>query len=218
MFRKSVKHMSVLATAAALTVGLGVPQSASASDPFIGQITMFGGNFAPRNWAQCDGQLLPISQNTALFSILGTTYGGDGRTTFGLPELRGRTAVHYGNGPGLSQIRLGQKGGAETVTLNMNNLPSHNHSVNTTVTSTLKGTDAAGDSTTPGGNILASKARTNSFKTSTAPDVDMHPGSVANTVTTTEANVGGGVAFGIRSPYTAINHIIALVGVFPSRN
>ena len=97
------------------------------SSPFIGQIIMFGGNFAPRGWALCDGQLLPISQNSALFSILGTTYGGDGRTSFGLPELRGRVAMHPGNGPGLSSRRLGERSGVETVTLGATQVPAHGH-------------------------------------------------------------------------------------------
>jgi len=96
-------------------------------EPLIGQIMMFAGNFAPRGWAFCEGQLLAINQYQALFSILGTTYGGDGRTTFGLPDLRGRVPMHPGNGPGLSSKRLGQKGGSETNTLNVSQLPSHNH-------------------------------------------------------------------------------------------
>jgi microcystin-dependent protein len=100
------------------------------ADPYIGEISLFAGNFAPRSWAFCDGQLLPIAQNTALFSLLGTTYGGDGRTTFGLPDLRGRAAVHVGRGPGLSDWRWGEKGGTETVTLNLNQLPAHSHTVN----------------------------------------------------------------------------------------
>jgi len=99
------------------------------ADPFVGEISLFAGNFAPRGWAFCDGQLLPIPSNDALFSLLGTTYGGDGRTTFGLPDLRGRAAVHAGTGPGLSRWRLGEKGGVEAVTLNLNQLPSHNHVV-----------------------------------------------------------------------------------------
>lgn len=103
----------------------GVYPSRNAADPFIAEIIMFGGNFAPRGWALCDGQLLSISQNTALFSLLGTTYGGDGRTTFGLPDLRGRVPMHAGNGPGLSQRRLGEKGGAETTT----NVISHTHTI-----------------------------------------------------------------------------------------
>ncbi len=102
------------------------------SSPFIGEILMFGGNFAPRSWAFCDGQLLSIAQNTALFSILGTTYGGDGRVTFGLPELRGRVAMHPGSGPGLTTRGLGEKGGTETVTLNTTQIPAHNHTATST--------------------------------------------------------------------------------------
>ena len=115
--------------------------------------------------AYCDGQLLSVSSNSALFSLLGTTYGGDGRTTFGLPDLRGRTAVHPGTGPGLSNIRLGQRGGVENKTLTTANMPSHNHTattaVSTSVSATLNGTNSAGDSSTPGSNTLASKNRTN---------------------------------------------------------
>ena len=99
----------------------------NSAEPFIAEIIMFGGNFAPRGWAFCDGQLLAINTNQALFSLLGTTYGGDGRTTFGLPDLRGRVPVHPGTGPGLTQRRLGEKGGTETNTMNINQMPEHNH-------------------------------------------------------------------------------------------
>ncbi len=102
-------------------------------EPYIGQIQAFGFNFAPVGWAQCNGQLLPIAQYQALFSLLGTTYGGDGQTTFALPDLRGRSIVHYGSGPGLSPVQLGQNGGHETVTLTINQLPSHNHAVSVAV-------------------------------------------------------------------------------------
>ena len=101
---KSIKPLGLLLAAGALAAGLSVSPKASAQEPFLGEIMMFGGNFAIRGWTLCDGQLLPISSNTALFSILGTTYGGDGRTTFGLPDLRGRSAVHVGTGPGLTQV------------------------------------------------------------------------------------------------------------------
>ena len=107
----------------------GVFPSRSAAEPFLGEISMFGGNFAPRGWAFCDGQLLSIAQNSALFSLLGTIYGGDGRTTFGLPDLRGRVPMHHGNGPGLSSHPIGQKSGSETVILNVLQLPAHNHTV-----------------------------------------------------------------------------------------
>jgi len=107
----------------------GIFPSRNGLEPFIAEIIMFGGNFAPRGWAFCDGQLLPIAQNQALFSILGTTYGGDGRTTFALPDLRGRTAIHPGTGPGLSNRRLGERGGAETNTLTLPQLPTHTHTI-----------------------------------------------------------------------------------------
>ncbi|NOQ63300.1 MAG: phage tail protein [Methyloprofundus sp.] len=182
---------------------------AAASEPFIAEIKMFGSNFAPRGYALCDGQLLPISQNTALFSLLGTTYGGDGRTTFGLPDLRGRVAIHPGNGPGLSSISLGQKGGQEARTLSVNQMPSHTH----TMTAVLKGIDVSGDSTMPSSHSLASKSRSNNYSSS-APNVDMHADSLA----VSAANTGGNQSFSIRDPYLAVNYIIALTGTFPSRN
>src|SRR5512140_216933 len=115
------------------------------STPFIGEIVMFAGNFAPRSWALCNGQLLPIAQNTALFSILGTTYGGDGRTTFALPDLRGRVPVHPGQGPGLSNYVLGEMAGTENTTLLINNMPAHNH--------TLNAVSDAGDTAAPAGAL-----------------------------------------------------------------
>ena len=115
------------------------------SEPFVAEIRIFAGNFAPRGWAFCDGQLLPISQNTALFSIIGTTYGGDGRSTTALPNMKGRTPMHPGRGPGLTSRRLGQRGGAEYVTLAESQMPSHTH--------TVRGTDT-GDETTPVNTIM----------------------------------------------------------------
>ncbi len=224
MFKKSLRTVGTIASSLALVVGLSVSPSAMASDPFIAQITMFGGNFAPRGWAFCNGQLLAISSNSALFSLLGTTYGGDGRTTFGLPDLRGRVAIHHGSstGPGLSSYRLGEKGGAETVTLTTNQMPSHTHVATTTIDSiavTLKGNNGAGNSNTPGGNGLASKSRTNIYS-SNAPDVAMHADSIAATATasTTVNGNGSSQSHNNLMPYQTVNYIIALVGIFPSRN
>lgn len=167
-------------------------------DPFIAEIILFGGNFAPRGWAFCDGQLLPISQNTALFSLLGTIYGGDGRTTFALPDLRGRVPIHPGTGPGLSTVRLGERGGQETVTLGVANLPSHSHLAH--------GTQGAQTATRPAGNVPSA-----SGAYAAAPDTSpMNADFIKNT--------GGSQPFPNRQPYLGVNYIIALVGVFPSRN
>ena len=179
-------------------------------EPFIGQIVMFGGNFAPRSWAFCNGQLLSIAQNTALFSILGTIYGGDGRTTFALPDLRGRVAMHYGSsqGPGLSNYRLGQRGGTESTTLTLNNMPSHNHNVG------LRGETALADSKNPNNRLLAVVNGDSSVYGSSVPDTErvMHPDSIS------QENVGGNVPFDNRMPFQTVNYIIALFGIFPSRN
>ncbi|MFD2165900.1 phage tail protein [Thalassotalea euphylliae] len=181
------------------------------SEPFIGQITMFAGNFAPRGWAFCHGQLLSIASNSALFSILGTTYGGDGRTTFGLPDLRGRFPTAQGNGPGLSPYNLGQKGGTEDVVLTAAQMPSHTHVID----AKAKSNNSPGDANTAAGNSWSNDAGFYSATYSTqAPTTDMHP----NSIEATAANTGGGQAQTNIPPYLAINFIIALVGIFPSRN
>lgn len=178
------------------------------SEPFIGEIIMFGGNFAPRGWALCNGQLLSIAQNTALFSILGTTYGGDGQTTFALPNLQGRVAIHPGQGPGLSPYVLGQIGGTENVTLTTNQMPLHTHTATVnaaeapqTVTDNPKGGVPAGS--TGGPQVYGA-----------APDgaTTMNAGMVTN------APAGGSQPFSIIQPYLCVNFIIALQGIFPSRN
>jgi microcystin-dependent protein len=171
-------------------------------EPFIGQIMMFGGSFAPRGWAFCEGQLLPISQNAALFSILGTTYGGDGRSTFALPDLRGRVAIHPGSGPGLSNYRLGEKGGVESVTLNVNQIPAHSHGI-----SASNGAADSADPTASSG--FGSTGRSNFYMTDAQPTA-MKSGTVSS--------VGGNQAHTNIQPFTAVNFIIALQGVFPSRS
>ena len=172
-------------------------------DPFIGQIMPVGFGFAARGWATCDGQIMAISQNQALFSLLGTTFGGDGRSTFALPDLRGRVAVHVGNGPGLSNYSWGQKGGSETVTLNTNQMPSHNHTVNCTST--------AGNVSSPVGAIPGSEI---------AQGADVWQSGSANNTMRSDmiGNTGGGQPHNNLQPYLAIFWLIALTGVFPSRN
>ena len=180
-------------------------------EPFIGQIIMFAGNFAPRGWAFCDGQLLPIAQNTALFSILGTTYGGDGRTSFGLPDLRGRIPLHAGQGPGLTNYTLGQRGGVEQVTVNLQQLPAHNHTVSVTTNAQSGG----GDSSSPSNAVWAQDGVVGAQPySSSAPNITMR----SNAVEANVASSGGGQSHENRQPYLTINYIIALVGIFPSRS
>lgn len=183
------------------------------SSPFIAEVVLFAGNFAPRGWAFCDGQLLPISSNSALFSLVGTTYGGDGRVTLALPDLRGRAAIGPRRGPGLSNYQLGQRGGTETTTLLTQNLPSHNHSVK------VKIADGIGDSAAAHGNSLGKFA----VEDQTSQTVEVY--NTANEFTegnflggVTSNNVGNSIAFSNLQPFLAINYIIALVGVYPSRN
>ncbi|WP_430812432.1 MULTISPECIES: phage tail protein [unclassified Carboxylicivirga] len=175
------------------------------SEGMIGEIRMFAGNFAPRGWALCDGQLLSIAQNSALFSILGTTYGGDGRTTFALPDLRGRVPVHAGSGPGLSPYALGQKGGAETTTLSVGNLPAHSH--NASVVNKVNNDEATSDD--PSGKYPAVSGENMYHELSNAE-------SAVSTVMV--ENTGEGQAFDQRQPYATINYIICLQGIYPSRN
>lgn len=187
------------------------------SEPFIGQIQPYGFNFAPRGWAKCEGQLLPISSNTALFSLLGTIYGGDGRNTFALPDLRGRVPMGSGNGPGLSTRKIGAKGGTERVTLNAAQMPAHDHSGTGTVTGTMQANSGAGDTDTPGGNTLATLSRTNQYSTA-GPNTAMHTDTVHGTGNFTTSMAGGSQSHDNMQPYLAINYCIALVGLFPSRS
>lgn len=173
------------------------------SEPFVAEIRIFAGNFAPRGWAFCNGQLLPISQNTALFSLIGTTYGGDGRTTTALPNLQGRAPMHPGSGPGLTSRRLGEKVGVETVTLNEAQIPNHSHS--------MKVSTKSGDSNLPDGNMFAkSSIPLASVYSADAPTSDKYGGTLSN--------AGGTQAHNNMQPFLSLNYIIALVGLYPSRS
>jgi microcystin-dependent protein len=168
------------------------------SEPFTAEIRIFAGNFAPRGWAFCNGQLLPISQNTALFSLIGTTYGGDGRTTTGLPNLQGRAPMHPGRGPGLTPRRLGQSGGTYDVTLTEAQMPSHTH--------TLRASTEDGRSATPQNMYLATGT---TMYTSESPNTTLRGDSLPP--------AGGGQAHNNTQPFLVLSFIIALVGVYPSR-
>lgn len=172
------------------------------SEPFIGEIRIFAGNFAPRGWAFCQGQLLPIAQNDALFALLGTTYGGDGRTTFALPNLAGRIPIHQGTGPGLSPRPIGQAGGTETVTVSAQEMPSHTHAALCSNTGSNQASPVGNFwSTDPGGNTAAYSNTAGS-----------------QMATTAIGTTGGGQPHNNLQPFLVINYIIALQGIFPSRS
>lgn len=182
----------------------------------IGEIRMFAGTFAPRNWAFCAGQLMSISQNTALFSILGTTYGGNGQTTFALPDLRGRAPIGAGQGPGLSNISLGEVSGTETVTLLTTQMPAHTHTATLTGTVSLGCVDDNGNTDSPGGNRLAIAPAGTQVYSNAAADAAMAASNISGTVTIGIA--GNSQPVPIRNPYLGMNYIICLFGIFPSRN
>lgn len=176
------------------------------SEPFFAEIRIFAGNFAPRSWAFCDGQLLPIAQNTALFSVIGTTYGGDGRTTTALPDLQGRAPMHPGRGPGLTSRRLGEKLGTDRVSLNELQIPSHTHA--------LRGDSSSAKTDTPNNEAALARPRG-------ASGTAFHSNASENLAEMsyeTVATTGGGQAHANLQPYLALNFIIALLGIYPSRS
>lgn len=176
----------------------------------IGEIRMFAGNFPPRNWAFCDGQLQAINSNTALFSIIGTIYGGDGRSTFGLPDMRGRTVIGPGNGPGLPSYREGAKGGNYETQLNVTNIPSHNHSA----AGTVKAAAVPGDERIPSSSLNFAGDPAGTPYSASATNTNM----AANNVEVSVGNTGGGQAFNNMQPYMSCYYIICLQGTFPSRS
>ncbi len=178
------------------------------SQPFLAEVSVFAGNFAPRGWAFCDGQLLPIAQNTALFSLLGTTYGGDGRTTFALPDLRGRSPIGTGSGPGMSNVRLGEKAGVSQYTISHLNLPAHTHTIGPM--SLPVSTDEA-DAQDVEDNYLAATSH-NHYHNATDSGISITP---PNTGVTGSASP---TALSTYQPSQAVYHIIAMQGVYPSRS
>ncbi|ADO76133.1 phage tail protein [Stigmatella aurantiaca] len=175
------------------------------AEPFLGEIRMFGGNFAPTGWAFCNGQILSIAQNQALFSLLGTTYGGNGQTTFALPDLRGRVPMHWGSGPGLTTRTLGEAAGTETVTLLQTQMPTHTHAATASA--------QPGNSTEPTGTFWAAAVDGNSQQVSaygTQPSTTLNPQAIGI--------AGGNQPHNNMQPYLCVTFIIALQGIYPSRN
>lgn len=200
---KLLSRTACAAAAAASLVSLPGPAMAQASDPYLGQIMCAAFNFAPRGWAELNGQILSIAQNTALFALLGTTYGGNGQTTFALPDLRGRVPMHTGSGPGLTPRSQGESSGTETVTLNASQLPAHNHTV------TPMGSPSDATLQSPANAVPATKARTTLY----APG----PGTVPMSPVLTSP-AGGNAPVPNMQPFLAIRCFIAIQGVFPPRD
>jgi microcystin-dependent protein len=168
------------------------------SDPYVGEIRIVGFTFAPQGWAMCNGQTLPISQNVALFSLLGTTYGGDGVTTFQLPNLQGRVAIHQGTGVGLPTVVIGESAGSVNASLLAQNLPQHTHPI--------PASNDLGTTDSPGGAVVA---KGGSYAT---------PTDQATTAASSGLNTGSALPFNVQNPYLVVNFIIALVGIFPTRS
>ena len=180
---------------------LGISNHANAQDPYLGEIKLVPYNFAPQGWAECNGQLLSIAQNSALFSLIGTIYGGDGETTFALPDLRGRVPIHAGNGPGLPTYSIGQSGGTATNTLVSNNLPQHSHPA---FAVTEDGTTSL-----PTSGYLANTKTLDGEYAPAGTATQMNPGMIGNNTTTNQA-------VNNMQPYLTMRYIIALVGTYPS--
>ena len=229
------KSISVILSMLAVAIVLPSKSYACGGDAYLGQVCAVGFNFAPRGTAFTNGQLLPIAQNSALFSLLGAMYGGDGRTTFALPDTRGRSIVGAGQGPGLSNIRVGEKGGTESVTLSLANMPNHKHDVAVSVdtshdtsasSAVLRALADRSMSTDPTGAVISESARRSEQFSDAVPNVDMSPDSIllnvdvvsTNEVTVAEQAKGANQSFGIRAPYIGMQYVITLVGLYPSRS
>lgn len=207
-----MKIKNLFLSAAIATAGMSFASPAQAgADPILGEIMEVGFNFCPRGWAGADGTLLPISQYSALFSLYGTMYGGDGRTTFGLPDLRGRASIHAGTGAGLAAYREGQRGGAEQISIGINNMPNHTHRAG------IRTVDEVADTPTPRLASFTTQGTRNSYSTVPPGDIGDSPRFMQPKTVWVEGT-GGSQAISYRSPYLVTRKCIALQGVFPSRS
>jgi len=210
--------IQTLALALCLT-GASTTLAKADPDPFIGTVMQVGENYCPRGWAQTNGQLLAIASHTALFSLLGTMYGGDGRTTFALPDLRGRYNMHAGRGPGLTQRNQGARLGTPTVTHSIMNLAPHSHALVGTITATVKASSNAPDDASPNNAYKPTfPAGTPLYADSGSPNVTMGAGSVNFTNGVSFSTSGDQQSITNEQPYLALTSCIALVGVYPSRS
>ena len=215
LMRELRKIWSLPILAFVVSCGTG-PAHGCSADPYIASVCITAANFCPRGYADADGALLPISQNTSLFSLIGTTYGGDGRSTFALPDLRGRSPVHAGTGPGLSPITQGQRGGTETVTQSVAQMASHGHDATTSADLRGKGGGGnTGDSADLTGRVLAGRNNARIYGPGPA-DAALDAGSIV--AATTIDSAGASQPQENRSPFLGLRYCIALTGIFPSRN
>ncbi|QLC26623.1 phage tail protein [Parasphingopyxis algicola] len=201
-----MKIQTAILSAALGLSAVSAPQPAMAQERVMGEIITVGYLFCPRATVEAAGQLIAISQNTALFSLFGTTYGGDGRTTFGIPDLRGRSGINHGSRPGLTPFQQGQSGGRENIQLTVQNMPSHSH------TGRMRASNTAATIDNPTNAALADFNDPQDIYSEQAPDVDM----AANTVQTD--NTGGSVSFDSRNPYLVLRYCVVTNGIYPSRN
>ncbi|WP_424971665.1 phage tail protein [Dinoroseobacter sp. S76] len=209
MFKTFCKSVALVAALGSGAFGTLTASPAKAGlEPFIGEIMLVGFNYCPRGWTEAAGQILQIADNNALFALYGTVYGGDGRTTFGLPDLRGRVPVSLGQGAGLSNRALGQKVGAETTTLSVDNMPPHNHGVAVTI----QGNAAPGTSPSPAGGVPALSPTASIY--SATPNTPMN----SDMASVTQNTVGSGTPANNMQPTLVLRYCIALQGIFPSRN
>ena len=201
MIRKALLSAVAGLSAAAGVMGAGPPAMAQASTPYLGQLMLVGFNFCPRGWIEANGQIMPIAPNTALFSLFGTTYGGDGVSTFALPDLRGRIPAHTGNGPGLAPVVQGEMMGTDSTTLLSSNLPRHTHQ--------LFGTSSAPDNASPNNALVPTFAGTNVYSAAGAASVVMKPTAIGPS--------GNNLPFDQHQPTLVLRWCVALEGVYPSR-
>ncbi len=220
MSNKTIKSALTLAISA--IAGLPLAASACGAEPFLGEICTVPYTFCPRGFVEAEGQLLSINQNTALFSLIGTTYGGDGSITFALPDLRGRAPIGVGQGGGLTNVDLGEEGGAETVTLTQQQMPAHTHAANTNlnISTSINAVSGGGNTTAPAGKVLAASVSRDNIYSNATPNTTLASGAISTTASasTTLGITGSSQPVNKRSPYLGVRYCIALQGIFPSRN
>ncbi|KUF09433.1 phage tail protein [Pseudoponticoccus marisrubri] len=208
----------ILRAAAALVLVTAPLQASAGPQAFLGEIIPTAGSYCPRGTAEANGQLLSIADHSTLYSLLGTTYGGDGQTTFALPDLRGRVAVGEGTGPGLSTVRQGQAYGAETHALSYNEMPEHTHGANSTATSKLMASSETADLRDPNGAVLAQFPEAQGYSKGGRLDTAMAQGTVETRVETEVTAAGAGAPFPLAQPTLVLRYCVAITGVYPSRN